>query len=275
MSPGPGEGAGTPAPGPQGPSLSAEASLRRQEDTRRPVPGARAKASSKPACPTRCPLSPSKHRPTGQRSACPFLLTRCPRKGRRETLGVTLFQPPLPLSSQALLSRCLGAEELGPWLPRFSSHRAAPVGVTSSDQRAAPRPRVTRGAAGWSVLSGCPSHRHEGEGKLLVALTLNRDLDRRRGFRGSCPPGLSGTGWGLFPRPAHVAGVRGEVGVAKHLTSQSSGLGPDPRESWVPQRPGGPREGLARVLEFSSRMWESATGVPRPLWRALRVESPE
>ena len=35
-----------------------------------------------------------------------------------------------------------------------------------------------------------------------MALTLNRDLDRRQGFRGSCPPGLSGTRWGLFPRPA-------------------------------------------------------------------------
>lgn len=130
-----------------------------------------------------------------------------PQEGPSGDARGDFIPAPASLSSQALLSRCLGAEELGPWLPRFSSHRAAPVGVTSSDQRAAPRPRVTRGAAGWSVLSGCPSHRHEGEGKLLVALTLNRDLDRRRGFRGSCPPGLSGTGWGLFPRPAHVAGV--------------------------------------------------------------------
>lgn len=93
-----------------------------------------------------------------------------------------------------------------------SHHTELPRWVSPAQTRGQAPPQSDPGAAGWSVLSGPPSHRHEGEGKLLLALTLNRDLDRRRGFRGSCPPGLSGTGWGLFPRPALMVGVGGGWG---------------------------------------------------------------
>lgn len=145
------------------------------------------------------------------------------------------------------------------------------MGVTSSYLRGQPPAHSDPGAAGWSILSSHPLHRREGEGKRHVALMLNSDLDRRQGFRGSWSPCLSGAGSrGLFPRPAHVAGVRRGGWGGQALNKPERWAWPQtPRRARCPARVGGHGEALARVLAFASRMWESATGVPRPLWWAL------
>lgn len=174
------------------------------------------------------------------------------------------------MPSQALLSRYLRAE-LGPSCC-FWRHTEMPGWVSPAHtSEGSPRPTATRGqqAGASSAAILCTDARVKANG--TVALMLNSDLDWRQGFRGSWSPCLSGAGSrGLFPRPAHVAGVRRGGWGGQALNKPERWAWPQtPRRARCPARVGGHGEALARVLAFASRMWESATGVPRPLWWAL------